>query len=225
MPADDRSGMSVLITSRDMQATLRFYVEQCGFEMKESWPSDEAPQWANLVLGGQSVMVGEPAKPEMVERMCADDPVAKARWTGVIADWNANKPGVGLQVYVQVPDIDAFAARLRERGASVPGEPKSQFYGIRELPVTDPDGYQLMFFTPITMSSCQSCGMPLQDAQPGDMHCDHCTDESGHLRPYEHILEGTVTGYFMGMQKMERGPAEAAAREHLSKMPAWASCQ
>ena len=64
-----------------------------------------------------------------------------------------------------------------------------------------------------------------RDAKPGAMYCDYCTDDGGQLRPFEDILEGTITGYFMGMQKMERGPAEAAAKEHLAKMPAWANCQ
>jgi hypothetical protein len=41
------------------------------------------------------------------------------------------------------------------------------------------------------------------------------------LRPYEAILEGTIQGYFMGMQRMERAEAEVAAKEHLAKMPAW----
>jgi hypothetical protein len=45
--------------------------------------------------------------------------------------------------------------------------------------------------------------------------------KSATLRPYEQVFEGTVTGFFMGMQKMERPAAEAAAKEHLAKMPAW----
>ena len=85
----------------------------------------------------------------------------------------------------------------------------------------DPDGYRLVFYTPVAMESCQSCGMPLADAEPGQMYCDYCTDEKGTLRPYEQVFEGTVTGYFMGMQKMGRKDAEKAAKEHLGKMPAW----
>ena len=71
------------------------------------------------------------------------------------------------------------------------------------------------------MESCQSCGMPLSDAEPGQMYCQYCTDEQGQLRTYETVLEGTIQGYFMGMQKMSREEAELAAREHLAKMPAW----
>ena len=51
--------------------------------------------------------------------------------------------------------------------------------------------------------------------------CDYCTDDEGKLQPYEAILEGTISGYFMGMQNMKRAEAEVAAKEHLAKMPAW----
>ncbi|MFT7486989.1 MAG: hypothetical protein ACI9F9_002847, partial [Candidatus Paceibacteria bacterium] len=77
------------------------------------------------------------------------------------------------------------------------------------------------FYSPIQMTSCQSCGVPLADAIEGQMYCEHCTDDRGQLHPFEAILEGTITGYFMGMQKMERAAAEVAAKEHLLKMPAW----
>jgi hypothetical protein len=53
------------------------------------------------------------------------------------------------------------------------------------------------------------------------MYCQYCSDEKGKLRPYEQVFEGTVTGYFMGMQKMPGPAAEKAAKEHLAKMPAW----
>ncbi|MEM7305911.1 MAG: hypothetical protein AAF682_04540 [Planctomycetota bacterium] len=43
----------------------------------------------------------------------------------------------------------------------------------------------------------------------------------GRAEPYEEVFKGTVTGFFMGMQKMERSPPEAAAKEHLARMPAW----
>ena len=100
--------------------------------------------------------------------------------------------------------------------------PKDQFYGQREFSVRDPGGYRLCFYAPITMESCQSCGMPMADAEPAQMYCGYCTDEKGKLRPYEQVLEGTVTGYFMGMQKLPRADAEKAAKAHLAKLPAWA---
>jgi hypothetical protein len=74
---------------------------------------------------------------------------------------------------------------------------------------------------PVSLELCQSCGLPLGDARPGQIYCRHCTDERGQLRPFDDVLEGTTVGYFMGMRQMERPAAEQAAREHLAKMPAW----
>jgi len=130
--------------------------------------------------------------------------------------------GGGLVVYVRVDDIDAYHADVLERGGRPACEPKDEFYGLRDFLIQDLDGYRLAFYSPLIMKSCQSCGMPLQNAVEGQMYCEHCLDGEGRLHPYEAILEGTITGYFMGMQKMNRAAAEVAAKEHLAKMPAWA---
>lgn len=222
MTAQDRSTMSVMLTCRDMAASAAFYRDTLGFEMKESWPDETAPMWANMVLHGQSVMIGAAMDPEKVGDYCKGDPQQEAYFRQSAIDFRDNRSGVGIQVYLMVPDVDAYHAELKDRGAAPRTEPISQFYGIRDFGIDDPDGYHLVFFTPIAMESCQSCGMPLAEAQPGQMYCRYCTDDKGVLRPYEQVFEGTVTGYFMGMQKMARTEAEKAAKEHLAKMPAWA---
>jgi len=223
MSSPQGPALSVHLTCSDMHKSLRFYRDQCGFTMKESWPTEQEPQWANLVLHGQSVMLGVAPPEEALEGMCGGDAKAVAYWRDALRALERNQRGVGVNLYVQVPDIDAYAATLRDRGVAFEGEPKTQFYGIRELGLDDPDGYRLTFHTPVAMIQCQSCGMPLADAAPGRMYCGYCTDEQGRLRPYEQVFEGTVSGYFMGMQKMSRPDAEKAAREHLAKMPAWSA--
>jgi len=222
MAADDRTGMAIGLTCRDMPASLEFYREKLGFTMKESWPDEAAPMWCNLLLGGQSVMLGAAMDPEQVRAMCGGDPGDEAIYVGLAKAFQEHKAGVGVSFYLEVDDVDAYDREIRGRGVEpLRDGPKTQFYGIRESIVDDPDGYRLVFYTPVAMESCQSCGMPLQDAQPGQMYCGYCTDEHGTLRPYEQVLEGTITGYFMGMQKLERAAAEEAAKEHLAKMPAW----
>jgi len=223
MAAEDRSKMSVMFTSTDVQKSVQFYTETLGFELKECWPDKNNPMWANLVYKGQSIMIGCSMDPDKVGEACHGDAVAEAYWKVAAQEFIDNKPGVGMQVYVEVDDIDNYAKEIKTKGASFEGEPKTQFYGIRDIGLNDPDGYRLVFFTPVTMESCQSCGMPLTDAEPGQMYCSYCTTDDGTLQPYEKIFEGTVTGYFMGMQKMERAEAEKAAKEHLAKMPAWAA--
>ena len=221
MTIESNGALSVMLTSRKTKAAAEFYVEKLGFEMKESWPSPEEPMWCNLVLGGQSVMIGDAPDPDKLEDMCKGDAALLAYWKKNCESFQNNSAGAGVQIYVQVPDVDAYHAELKSRGVEPATEPISQFYGIRDFGVTDTDGYNLVFFSPITMSSCQSCSMPLADAQPGQMYCDYCTNDKGELKPFEEILEGTIQGYFMGMQKMPRDQAEVAAKEMLAKMPAW----
>lgn len=224
MSAEDRNGMAVGLTCKDMQKSVAFYRDTLGFHMKESWPDEKAPMWCNMVLDGQSVMLGASMDPDAVEQMCSNDPADAKIYRGVAEKFRQHPAGVGVNFYLQVEDVDSYDKRIRGKGVKpLRNEPKTQFYGIRETLVDDPDGYRLVFYTAVAMSSCQSCGMPLTDAKPGQMYCDYCTDESGKLRPYEQVFEGTVTGYFMGMQKMDRKSAERAAKAHLSKMPAWAA--
>ncbi len=222
MAADDRGGMAIGITCKNMAKSVEFYARKLGFTMKESWPNDQAPMWCNMVLDKQSVMLGAAMSPEQVGEMCGGDPEAAPHHKRAAERFAAHPAGVGLHTYLQVENVDAYCAQIGERGVQPLLAPRTQFYGIREMHVDDPDGYRLVFYHPVAMSECQSCGMPLTDAAPGQMYCAYCTDESGRLRPYEQVFEGTVTGYFMGMQKLERGAAEAAAKAHLAKMPAWA---
>lgn len=217
----DRTGMAVALTCKDMRKSVAFYRDVLGFRMKESWPDEEAPMWANMLLGDQSVMLGGAVEPAAVEAMCGGDVDDVRIHTKLAEDFQAHRSGVGVSFYLYVPDIDAYASEIAGRGAELLRETKTQFYGIREALVDDPDGYRLVFYTPVAMESCQSCGMPLTEAKPGDMYCDYCTDDTGALRPYEQVFEGTVAGYFMAMQKLERAEAEVAAKEHLAKMPAW----
>jgi uncharacterized glyoxalase superfamily protein PhnB len=222
MAAEDRGGMAIGITCKDIAKSLSFYRDKLGFQMKESWPSDDAPMWCNMVLGRQSIMLGAAMDPKQVGDMCAHDPEAAPDHVRAAERFQKHPAGVGLHTYLQVEDVDAYFGKVGKKGIEPSLAPRTQFYGIREMHVDDPDGYRLVFYHPVTMEECQSCGMPLADAEPGQMYCQYCTDKAGKLKSYAEIFEGTVTGFFMGMQKMERKAAEAAAKEHLAKMPAWA---
>ena len=215
--------MSVAFTVKDMRKTIDFYTKTLGFELETAWPDEKNPMWANLMLGKQSVMIGPAMSPDDVTQMCGGNDSARGKFHRTLAE-EAQKSrfGAGVCVYVEVPDIDKFHADVTKRGHKTDQTPENQFYGIRDFPVRDPDGYCLMFYTAIKMEACQSCAMPLKDAKPGEMFCQYCTDPKGQLKPFETVLEGTTTGYFMAMQKMPRDAAEKAAREHLKKQPAWA---
>lgn len=215
--------ISIMLTSRDMKRSVRFYRDVLGFELTESWPEGDNPMWANLVLDRQSVMLGAHMDPDQASKMCGEDPAKAQEMKARSEEFEKNKAGVGFSVYLMVPDVDAYHKQTSQRGLKAPA-PVTQFYGLRDFGTQDPDGYRLQFYTPVSLSSCQSCGMPLKDAQPGQMYCQYCTDEKGKLKSYDAVLMGTA-GYFEQAQKMPKPQAEKAAREHLSKMPAWAGKQ
>ena len=221
MSASDQFPISVYLTCKDIHRQLAFYREKLGFEMNVCWPDEKNPMFAELNLGGQGILLGAHSSIEDAEKWCGDDKEMKAYYAEQAGEFEGNAAGVGIVTYLMVDDVDAYHAGLVKKGVTGMLAPRTQFYGQRDFPVRDPEGYRLTFYTPVKMESCQSCGMPLPDAKPGQMYCQYCTDEKGNLRPYGAVLEGTITGFFMGMQKMDRASAEVAAKEHLAKMPAW----
>ena len=127
MSTEDRSKMSVMLTSSDMPESVRFYRDLLGFDMKESWPDENEPKWANMVLDGQSVMLGAAMDPEQASEACQGDPVAEKYLRQAAEDYRSNKAGVGVLVYLMVPDIDAYHAQIKQAGVAVGGEPTTQF--------------------------------------------------------------------------------------------------
>lgn len=68
----------------------------------------------------------------------------------------AGPKGVGVSLNFNLfdqfgGDIDAFAKHAREHGADVSG-PINQPWNVREVTVTDPDGYKLVFTVPLNIN-------------------------------------------------------------------------
>ena len=55
------------------------------------------------------------------------------------------RQSIERDVYIYVDDLDALTADLRQRGASIVQGPHMAPYGIREIEVTDLNGYRLTF--------------------------------------------------------------------------------
>lgn len=66
---------------------------------------------------------------------------------------NRSHKGVSIDCYVWVEGIDALYAEFKRNGANVTLEPIDRFYGLREIEVTDPDGYVLCFGAPLQQRS------------------------------------------------------------------------
>jgi glyoxylase I family protein len=128
-------GMAPLLQVFDMPTSVAFYRDVLGFEIvTTSKPGAEHFDWALLRLNGTELMLNtayeedsRPPKPDRA-RIAAHDDTA---------------------IFFGCPDVDAAYAHLRSRAENVK-EPKVAPYGMKQLYVRDPDGYNLCFQWPAT---------------------------------------------------------------------------
>ena len=137
-----------------VRRAMPFYVDKLGFKMTECFPDVDKPVWCNLVLGGQAVMLGElPSLQEARQFGMAPDAIELLKQDArAIARGGL---GTGVAYYVRVPDVDAFARRLKRKRIKPLTQPKTQFYGIRDCQLADLDGYRLVFFSPADTAAAQ----------------------------------------------------------------------
>jgi glyoxylase I family protein len=130
-------GMAPLLQVFDMPTSIAFYRDVLGFEVVSSANSGPPSQddhfgWALLRLNGVELMLNTAYEDDA--RPPAPDP---ARIT-------AHDDTV---IYFGCPDVDAAYAYLRERGVNVKA-PTIAPYGMKQLYVADPDGFNLCFQWP-----------------------------------------------------------------------------
>ncbi|MGB9199765.1 MAG: VOC family protein [Terriglobales bacterium] len=116
----------------NMEASLRFYVDGLGFEMKNSWIPDSKEnnpegkiRWCWLQLGGAALMLQE-FLPERRPKETL---------------------GMGASVCFMCEDALALYRDFKSRGIQTRNRP---FVGNRlwVVPLTDPDGYRIEFESP-----------------------------------------------------------------------------
>src|SRR5262245_1047590 len=123
-------GVCALLQVFDMPTSLRFYRDVLGFTLVEtSEPAAHGFDWVLMRLNDADVMLNTAY--EHHERPAAPD-----------ATRNAAHSDTAL--YFGCPDVDAAYRYLRGKGVDV-REPKTAPYGMKQLYLTDPDGYWLCF--------------------------------------------------------------------------------
>ena len=199
--------ISPLLAVRDMKKTIEFYKNSLGFKLGMTFPDVENPEYADLSKDGMVLMV------------------IPAQDHGIGIE---EKLGIGVNIYMNIDgDIDEYYNELKNRNVRIAVDIKDEPYGVRDFTVEDIDGYTLTFSQlSKTIKSCVSCGMPMTKLEdfgggnPANICCVHCSNPDGSLKSCDEVFEGMVNLMMMS-QKMDRKTAESAAKEHMSKMPAW----
>lgn len=115
-----------LLIVASIEDSLPFYRDRLGFHVIDAWVPDGRMGWCRLERDGVALML---------QRATDEDGSAVGR-------------GHGLCLFFNCTDADAEYAALCEKGMS-PGKPTVAFFGMKQLFVTDPDGYELCFQNPV----------------------------------------------------------------------------
>ncbi len=114
---------SNLFYSHDLKATADFY-RKLGFEVQESADA------ARIKLGDFTLAFMD------------------ENTTEIKNESGMQPKGLGIFTYIEVDDVDAHFALVKEHGVEPRAEPKTWPWGKREFVVKDPDGYKLVFYSP-----------------------------------------------------------------------------
>ena len=131
------ASMTPLLQVFDMPSAVAFYRDRLGFEVVAHSPELDAAEgryfhWCCLRRDGAQLMLNTAYDAD--ERPAERD---AARWAG----------HGHTVLYVDCPDLDALHTELGTRGLAI-APPQTSDYGMRQIEVTDPDGYELCFQCP-----------------------------------------------------------------------------
>jgi catechol 2,3-dioxygenase-like lactoylglutathione lyase family enzyme len=127
--AIDVRGIAPLLEVFDMPTSIHFYRDRLGFEVAATSKAGNDFGWALLRLNGVELMLNTAY--DEGERPAVPDPARVAGHADTC-------------IFFGCPDVDAAYRHLRAQGVNVK-EPSIRHYGMKQLYVTDPDGFGLCF--------------------------------------------------------------------------------
>jgi predicted enzyme related to lactoylglutathione lyase len=113
------AGLRCEIFSSDLDRTLRFYVQVLAFDVVRD-ERDMDPGYLAMVR--DAVRVGAAERPAVPEP-------------------GARRPPIGVELVLDVDDLDAEHARISAAGWPLTEDMTVQPWGLRDFRLLDPDGY------------------------------------------------------------------------------------
>jgi uncharacterized glyoxalase superfamily protein PhnB len=117
------STASPSLTVNDLQRSMDWYRDVLGFKVGETWKDGAGkPVGAELKAGGVSFWIGQD-------------------------DWKKGrdrKKGEGFRMFCMTKrSVDDIARRVASKGGQLDHGPTDQEWGVREIGLTDPDGFKI----------------------------------------------------------------------------------
>jgi glyoxylase I family protein len=133
------AGMTPLLQVYDMPEALAFYKDVLGFRVVAASPKVVAPEgtfshWMALERDGRRIMLNT----------AYDEGQRPAQRIEAQQRWHAD-----VCLYFACTDVDAMYEEVRGKLANV-AAPSNAFYGMRQLHLSDPDGYAICFQAPVS---------------------------------------------------------------------------
>ena len=125
------TAVTTLLQVYDMQKSVAWYRDGLGFKVLQVYEPDGHLYWALLKLGDAQLMLN--AKYEDEER-----PVQPPATVG----------HDDVTLYVDCTDVDEAFAAIGTAGLHLE-PPQTTHYGMKQLTVVDPDGFQVCFQQPV----------------------------------------------------------------------------
>lgn len=126
-------GFSPLLQVFDMPTSIAFYRDVLGFEVADDVPDDGKCDFAMLSLHGSELMLNTAYE--------ADDRPPRPDPSRVAAHGDT-------ALFFDCADVDAACVYLRSRGIGV-ADPVVRDYGMKQLYLADPDGYEICLQHPV----------------------------------------------------------------------------
>jgi catechol 2,3-dioxygenase-like lactoylglutathione lyase family enzyme len=110
------------LTVNDVELSLAWYRDVLGCVVKERWEEQGRLIGVQMLAGTISIYLGQ-------------DDWKKGR---------ERKKGEGFRIYaITGQDVDALAAAIKARGGVLDQEPTDQPWGVRDIALSDPDGFKI----------------------------------------------------------------------------------
>lgn len=110
-------------TVNNLEKSLAWYRDVLGFGVEELWKNDDGKvMGVSLKAGDVSFMIGQD-------------------------DWKKGrdrKKGEGVRIYCETQkNVDDLAKRIEAKGGRLDQRPTDQPWGVRDISLTDPDGFKI----------------------------------------------------------------------------------